>query len=79
VEEWRDGRWHKTVPLLSRSLLVAKRPLVEEAARRLGFALPLSRLFDRKSSEIDKWTALSEMEPDRLLALTALVGVLKEG
>ena len=78
VEEWRTGRWQKLAPVLASTLLRAQRPLLEEAARKLNLAFPLSRFFDRKGGDHGKWQVLAEQDSDQVLALAALVLVMKE-
>ena len=78
TEEWQTGRWQKVAPVLASSLLRAQRPLIEEAARKLNVAFPLSRFFDRKGGDHGKWQVLAEQDTDQVLALAALVLVIKE-
>ena len=78
IEEWREGHWQKVAPLLASSLLRAQRPLIDEAARKLNLAFPLSSFFDRKGGDSGKWQVLVEQDADQVLALAALVLVMKE-
>lgn len=65
-------------PVLASSLLRAQRPLIEEAARKLNVAFPLSRFFARKGGDHLKWQVLAEQDTYQVLALAALVLVMKE-